>query len=182
MTERDGFGMKYDHIIETMISKEEIQKAVSKLGEQIKNDYIGRQVVVVGVLKGSFVFMADLVRAIDMPITLDFIHAKSYCGTTSVGAVNVKMDTELDVEGKNVLLVEDILDTGRTLSVLKETMMARGAVDVKIAAFMDKPARRVIDISADYSCFTIEDRFVVGYGLDYDEKYRNLDFIGEVIL
>ena len=117
-----------------------------------------------------------------MPITLDFISAKSYVGTTSVGAVNVKMDTELDVSGKNVLLIEDILDTGRTLSVLRETMLARGAKDVKIATFLDKPARRVLEIDADYSCFTIEDRFVVGYGLDYDEYYRNLDFIGEVIL
>ena len=95
---------------------------------------------------------------------------KAYSGTQSVGAANVKMDTELDVEGKNVLLVEDILDTGRTLSVLKETMFARGAKDVKIAAFMDKPARRVVEIKADYSCFDIEDRFVVGYGLDYDRN------------
>lgn len=174
--------MEYEHRVEVMITKEDIADAVKKLGGKITSDYAGKPVVVVGVLKGSFVFMADLVRSIDMPITLDFIHAKSYCGTQSVGAVNVKLDTELDVNGKNVLLVEDILDTGRTLSVLKETMLARGAKDVKIAAFLDKPARRVTQINADYSCFTIEDRFVVGYGLDYDEMYRNLDYIGEVIL
>ncbi len=175
--------MECKHKIEVMITKEEINKAVKALGERLTKDFKDKEpVVIVGVLKGSFIFMSDLVRAIDLPITLDFIHAKSYSGTQSVGAVNVKMDTELDVEGKNVLLVEDILDTGRTLSVLKETMFARGAKDVKIAAFMDKPARRVVEIKADYSCFDIEDRFVVGYGLDYDEMYRNLDYIGEVIL
>ena len=174
--------MEYQHKIEVMLTKEEIEKQVKALGAKITEDYKGKDVLLVGVLKGSFVFFADLVRAIDMPITLDFISAKSYVGTTSVGAVNVKMDTELDVSGKNVLLIEDILDTGRTLSVLRETMLARGAKDVKIATFLDKPARRVLEIDADYSCFTIEDRFVVGYGLDYDEYYRNLDFIGEVIL
>lgn len=174
--------MEYQHKIEVMLTKEEIEKQVKILGSKIANDYKGKDVLLVGVLKGSFVFFADLVRAIDIPITLDFISAKSYVGTTSVGAVNVKMDTELDVSGKNVLLIEDILDTGRTLSVLRETMLARGAKDVRIATFLDKPARRVLEIDADYSCFTIEDRFVVGYGLDYDEYYRNLDFIGEVIL
>ena len=174
--------MEYQHKIEVMLTKEEIATKVKEIGAKITEDYKGKDVLLVGVLKGSFVFFADLVRAIDMPITLDFISAKSYVGTTSVGAVNVKMDTELDVSGKNVLLIEDILDTGRTLSVLRETMLARGAKDVKIATFLDKPARRVLEIDADYSCFTIEDRFVVGYGLDYDEYYRNLDFIGEVIL
>lgn len=174
--------MEYQHKISIMISKEEINEAVKKMGAAIAEDYKDKPVVVVGVLKGSFIFMADLIRNIDLPLNIDFIHAKSYVGTVSVGAVNVKMDTELDFAGKNVLLVEDILDTGRTLSVLKETMLARGAKDVKIAAFLDKPARRVIDIAADYSCFTIEDRFVVGYGLDYNEMYRNLDFVGEVIL
>lgn len=174
--------MEYQHNVKVMLTKEEITEAVKKLGARITEDYKDKQVVFVGVLKGSFIFMSDLVRAVDMPITMDFISAKSYIGTQSVGAVNILMDTELDVNGKNVLLVEDILDTGRTLSVLRETMLARGANDVKIAAFLDKPARRVIEISADYSCFEIEDRFVVGYGLDYDEQYRNLDYIGEVIL
>ncbi|MCC8130615.1 MAG: hypoxanthine phosphoribosyltransferase [Ruminococcus sp.] len=174
--------MEYSDNIEVMITKEEIAEAVKKLGAKISEDYKDKEIELVGVLKGSFVFMADLIRAIDLPITLDFISAKSYVGTQSVGAVKVYMDTELDVAGKSILLVEDILDTGRTLSVLKETMLARGAKDVKIAAFMDKPSRRTIEIGADYCCFTIEDRFVVGYGLDYDEQYRNLDYIGEVIL
>lgn len=174
--------MEYSDNIEVMITKEEIAEAVKKLGAKISEDYKDKEIELVGVLKGSFVFMADLIRAVDLPITLDFISAKSYVGTQSVGAVKVYMDTELDVAGKSILLVEDILDTGRTLSVLKETMLARGAKDVKIAAFMDKPSRRTIEIEADYCCFTIEDRFVVGYGLDYDEQYRNLDYIGEVIL
>ena len=174
--------MEYSDNIEVMITKEEIAEAVKKLGAKISCDYRDKEIELVGVLKGSFVFMSDLIRAIDLPITLDFISAKSYVGTQSVGAVKVYMDTELDVAGKSILLVEDILDTGRTLSVLKETMLARGAKDVKIAAFMDKPSRRTIEIEADYCCFTIEDRFVVGYGLDYNEQYRNLDYIGEVIL
>ncbi|MCD7823044.1 MAG: hypoxanthine phosphoribosyltransferase [Oscillospiraceae bacterium] len=174
--------MEYSNNIEVMITKEEIAEAVKKLGARITEDYRDKEIELIGVLKGSFVFMSDLIRAIDLPITLDFISAKSYVGTQSVGAVKVYMDTELDVAGKSILLVEDILDTGRTLSVLKETMLARGARDVKIAAFMDKPSRRTIEIEADYCCFTIEDRFVVGYGLDYDEQYRNLDYIGEVIL
>ncbi|MCD8107459.1 MAG: hypoxanthine phosphoribosyltransferase [Oscillospiraceae bacterium] len=174
--------MEYSDNIEVMITSDEIAGAVKKLGAKITEDYRDKEIELIGVLKGSFVFMSDLIRAIDLPITLDFISAKSYCGTQSVGAVKVYMDTELDVSGKSILLVEDILDTGRTLSVLKETMLARGAEDVKIAAFMDKPSRRTIDIEADYCCFTIEDRFVVGYGLDYNEQYRNLDYIGEVIL
>ncbi len=175
--------MEYQHKIEVMLSKEEIAEKVKELGKVITADYIGKEVMLVGVMKGSFVFLADLVRAIDMPVTIDFISAKSYgAGTVSSGVVNVRMDTELDFKDKVVLLVEDILDTGRTLSVLKQAIEAKGAAEVKIAAFLDKPSRRVIDIKADYSCFSIEDRFVVGYGLDFDEMYRNLDFIGEVIL
>lgn len=174
--------MEYQHRVEVMITKEQIETAVKDLGAKITEDYKDSQVVLIGVLKGSFVFMSDLARAIDLPVTIDFIKAKSYVGTESVGAVNIRLDAELDVEGKNVLLVEDILDTGKTLSVLKESMLARGASAVKIAAFLDKPGRRVVNISADYCCFTIEDRFVVGYGLDYNEYYRNLDYIGEVIL
>ena len=166
--------MDYQHKIEVMLTKDEIAEKVKALGKQITNDYKGKDVVLVSVLKGSFIFMADLVRAIDLPVHMDFISAKSYSGTVSGGVVNVKMDTELDIKDKHILLVEDILDTGRTLNVLKETLISKGAKDVKIAAFLDKPSRRVIDIHADYYCYTIEDRFVVGYGLDYYENYRNL--------
>ncbi len=168
--------------IRVMISKEEIDRKVRELGEKITADFKGKDLLLIGVLKGSFVFMADLVRAIDLPIMLDFVSAKSYFGTTSSGVVDVKIDTHLDFAGKTIMLVEDILDTGKTLNVLKQMLLTRGAGDVKITAFLDKPARRTVDIKADYSCYTIEDRFVVGYGLDYNEQYRNLDFVGELIL
>lgn len=173
--------MKYDNV-EVMLTKEQIEVKVKELGAKITSDFKDKDLTVIGVLKGSFIFMADLVRAIDLPIEMDFISAKSYAGTTSTGVVNVKMDTHLDISGKTVMLVEDILDTGKTLKALSETLISRGAKEVKIATFLDKPARRTTDIKADYCCYTIEDRFVVGYGLDYNEQYRNLDYVGEVIL
>lgn len=173
--------MTYDNI-RVMMTKEDIAKMVSDMGKRITEDFAGQELTLIGVLKGSFIFLSDLVRAIDMPVEIDFICAKSYQGTTSTGVVNVKMDTILDITGKTVMLVEDILDTGKTLHALRETLLSRGAKDVKIVTFLDKPARRTVDIKADYSCCTIEDRFVVGYGLDYDEKYRNLDYVGEVLL
>ena len=173
--------MTYDNV-KVMLTKEEVAKAVSDLGKKITEDFKGKDLILIGVLKGSFIFMADLVRAIDLPIVMDFVSAKSYFGTTSSGVVNVKFDTHLEFSGKTIMLVEDILDTGKTLSVLKQMLLTRGAADVRIVTFLDKPSRRKIDIKPDYSCYTIEDRFVVGYGLDYDEKYRNLDYVGEVIL
>lgn len=174
--------MKYEHSVEVMITKDEIAKKVKELGTKITEDFKDRDVLLIGVLKGSFIFMADLVRAIDLPIKMDFISAKSYFGTTSSGVVDIKLDTHLEFAGKTIMLVEDILDTGKTLSVLKQMLLTRGAADVKIVTFLDKPARRTVDIKSDYCCYTIEDRFVVGYGLDYNEQYRNLDFVGEVIL
>ncbi len=174
--------MKYEHSVEVMITKDEIAKKVKELGAKITEDFKDRDVLLIGVLKGSFIFMADLVRAIDLPIKMDFISAKSYFGTTSSGVVDIKLDTHLEFAGKTIMLVEDILDTGKTLSVLKQMLLTRGAADVKIVTFLDKPARRTVDIKSDYCCYTIEDRFVVGYGLDYNEQYRNLDFVGEVIL
>ena len=174
--------MTYENNVEVMITKEQVAEKVNELGAKITADFDGKDLLLIGVLKGSFIFMADLVRAIDLPIKMDFISAKSYFGTTSSGVVDVKMDTHLEFAGKTILLVEDILDTGKTLSVLKQMLMTRGASDVKIVTFLDKPARRTVDIKPDYCCYTIEDRFVVGYGLDYDEQYRNLDYVGEVIL
>lgn len=174
--------MTYEHGIKVMLTKEEISEKVKEVGAKITADYKGSDLLLIGVLKGSFVFMADLVRAIDLPVQIDFISAKSYFGTTSSGVVDVKLDTHLEFAGKTIMLVEDILDTGKTLSVLKQMLLTRGAADVKIVTFLDKPARRTIDINSDYSCYTIEDRFVVGYGLDYNEQYRNLDYVGEVIL
>lgn len=173
--------MNYNNV-RVMITKDEVEALVKNLGKKITADFAGKKLTLIGVLKGSFIFLADLVRAIDLPVEIDFICAKSYQGTTSTGVVNVKMDTIIDIEGRSVMLVEDILDTGKTLYALRETLLSRGAKEVKIVTFLDKPARRTVDITADYSCKTIEDRFVVGYGLDFDEKYRNLDYVGEVIL
>ena len=174
--------MTYEQNVRVIYTKEQIAEKVKELGAKITNDYRGKDILLIGVLKGSFVFMSDLVRAIDLPIQMDFISAKSYFGTTSSGVVDVKMDTHLEFAGKTIMLVEDILDTGKTLSVLKQMLLSRGAEDVKIATFLDKPARRTVDIKSDYCCYTIEDRFVVGYGLDYNEQYRNLDYLGEIIL
>ena len=173
--------MTYDNI-RVLLTKQEIAQKVGELGEKITADFKDTDVLLIGVLKGSFIFMADLVRSIDLPIEMDFISAKSYFGTKSTGVVDVKLDTHIEFAGKTIMLVEDILDTGKTLSVLKQMLLTRGAADVKIVTFLDKPSRRTIDIKPDYCCYTIEDRFVVGYGLDYNEQYRNLDYLGEVIL
>lgn len=174
--------MTWEKNVRVILTREQISEMVKELGAKIANDYKDRDLLLIGVLKGSFIFMSDLVRAIDLPVKMDFISAKSYFGTTSSGIVDVKMDVSLDFAGKTVLLVEDILDTGKTLSVLKQTLLSRGAAEVKIVTFLDKPLRRTIDIKPDYCCYTVEDRFVVGYGLDYNEEYRNLDYLGEIVL
>ena len=174
--------MTWEKNVRVILTREQISEMVKELGAKIANDYKDRDLLLIGVLKGSFIFMSDLVRAIDLPVKMDFISAKSYFGTTSSGIVDVKMDVSLDFAGKTVLLVEDILDTGKTLSVLKQTLLSRGAAEVKIVTFLDKPSRRTIDIKPDYCCYTVEDRFVVGYGLDYNEEYRNLDYLGEIVL
>lgn len=167
--------------IRVLIPAEELAKQVRRLGKKISADYEGKEIIVIGVLKGAFIFMSDLVRAITIPCQLDFIHAKSYIGTVSSGVVNIIQDIEIDIEGRDVIIVEDILDTGRTLFAIKETMLAKKANSVKVCTFLDKPARRAVDISADYSCYQIPDNFVVGYGLDFDEKYRNIPYVGQLI-
>lgn len=167
--------------IKPIISKEEIEKKVAEIGRQISADYAGKTLMVIGVLKGAFIFMSDIVRAIDLPCRLDFMQAQSYNGVTSTGIVNIIRDIELDVEGMDIIVVEDILDTGRTLFAICETLKAKKANSVKVCVFLDKPARRVVEMNADYRCFEIPDKFVVGYGLDYDEDYRNLPYVGQVI-
>ena len=167
--------------IKPIISKEEIEKKVAEIGRQISADYAGKTLMVIGVLKGAFIFMADIVRAIDLPCRLDFMQAQSYNGVTSTGIVNIIRDIELDVEGMDIIVVEDILDTGRTLFAICETLKAKKANSVKVCVFLDKPSRRVVEMNADYRCFEIPDKFVVGYGLDYDEDYRNLPYVGQVI-
>lgn len=166
--------------VNTLISTEEIEKRVSELGASITEHYRGKDLCVIGVLNGAYVFMADLVRKIDLPITIDFIRAKSYVGKDTTGDPNFLLDTTTDFEGKDVLIVEDILDTGITLSYITRSFLKRNANSVAIAVLLDKPARRRADIKADYRGFEIEDRFVVGYGLDYNEKYRNLPFVAEL--
>lgn len=161
-----------------LISEEEIQNAVAKMGEQISRDFEGKEPIFVGVLKGCFIFMADLMRYVTINCSMDFMAVSSYSGTTSTGAVKINKDLSEDIEGRHLILVEDILDSGVTLNYLKNYLMVRRPASVTVATLMDKPARRRADIFADYSCFEIPDAFVVGYGLDYNEKYRNLPYIG----
>lgn len=161
-----------------LLSQEEIQSAVAKIGTQISRDFAGKEPIFVGVLKGCFIFMADLMRYVTINCSMDFMAVSSYSGTTSTGAVKINKDLSEDIEGRHLILVEDILDSGVTLNYLKNYLMVRRPASITIATLMDKPARRKADIYADYSCFEIPDAFVVGYGLDYNEKYRNLPYIG----
>ena len=166
---------------ELLLSEEQIQKRVAELGRQITEDYKGKEIVLVGVLKGAIVFFTDLARAIDdsVDVSFDFISCSSYgSGTTSTGVVRILKDLDRSVEGKHVLVVEDIVDTGTTLHYLLENLHARGAKSVRLAALLNKPERRKMDVEVDYVGFIIPDYFVIGYGLDYAEKYRHLPYIG----
>ena len=161
-----------------LISEEEIQKKVAEMGKKISEDFRDKDPLFVGVLKGCFIFMADLMRYVDIRCSMDFMAVSSYSGTSSTGAVKINKDLSEDIEGRHVIIVEDILDSGVTLSYLKQYLMVRKPASISIATLMDKPARRKADVYADYSCFEIPDAFVVGYGLDYNERYRNLPYIG----
>lgn len=161
-----------------LISSEEIRRHVAEIGEKISRDFADKDPIFVGVLKGCFIFMADLMRYVTINCSMDFMAVSSYTGTTSTGAVKINKDLNQDIEGRHLILVEDILDSGVTLNYLKNYLMVRRPASITIATLMDKPARRKADIYADYSCFEIPDAFVVGYGLDYNERYRNLPYIG----
>ena len=137
--------------------------------------------MVIGLLKGSIVFMTDLIKEIDLPLVIDFMSVSSYSGTTSTGVIKILKDTDIDVKGKDVLIVEDIIDTGLTLSHVKKLLIDRGTKSLKICTLLDKPARRTVDMKGDYVGFEIPDEFVVGYGLDYDQRHRNLPYIGIVV-
>ncbi len=166
-------------ILEVLLSEEEIRDKVRELGEQITRDYAGKTPFFLGVLKGCYVFMADLVRCVDLHSSMDFMAVSSYGGGTSTtGAVRITKDLSRDIEGKDVIIVEDILDSGVTLSYLKSYLKNRKPASIRIVTLLDKPARRRADIRADYCGFTVPDEFVVGYGLDYAEDYRNLPYIG----
>ena len=163
-----------DDIAKVLITEEEIKQKVAELGAKITQDYQGKDLMMVSVLKGSVIFMADLMRAVDVPCTIDFMCVSSYgSGTTSSGVVKIIKDLDIDLHNKDLLIVEDILDSGIT-----KMLSDRGTASIRIATLLDKPERRVAPLTPDYSCFTVPDEFVVGYGLDYDERYRNLPYIG----
>lgn len=160
-------------------TEEEIQEKVSALGAQISRDFEGKNPLFVGVLKGCFVFMSDLMRHVTIPCTMDFMAVSSYKGgTTTTGAVEIQKDLSQNIEGRHIIMVEDILDSGMTLSYLQNYLANRNPASITIATLMDKPSRRKAPVYARYSCFEVPDAFVVGYGLDYDERYRNLPYIG----
>ena len=161
-----------------LISAEEIEEKVAAVGAQISKDFEGKDPIFVGVLKGCFIFMADLMRHVDIHCSVDFMAVSSYSGTSSTGAVRINKDLNQDIAGKDLILVEDILDSGVTLNYLKNYLEVRKPASIHIVTLMDKPSRRKADIYADYSCFEVPDAFVVGYGLDYNEKYRNIPYIG----
>ena len=162
-----------------LISHDEIVAAARELGQKLTEDYQGKNPILVGILKGSVPFMAELIKHIDMHIELDFMLVSSYHGgTSSSGVINIIKDMDQDIKGRDILFVEDIIDTGKTLKSLKELFEGRQPASVKIATLLDKPEGRLVEIESDYTCFTIPNEFVVGYGLDYDENYRNLPYIG----
>ncbi|WP_173278751.1 hypoxanthine phosphoribosyltransferase [Streptococcus sp. 53] len=171
--------MLENDIKKILVSHDEITEAAKKLGAQLTKDYAGKNPILVGILKGSIPFMAELVKHIDTHIEMDFMMVSSYHGgTASSGVINIKQDVSQDIKGRHVLFVEDIIDTGQTLKNLRDMFIAREASSVKIATLLDKPEGRVVEIEADYTCFTIPNEFVVGYGLDYKENYRNLPYVG----
>ena len=167
-----------DTQVEVMLSEEQLRRRVAEMGAEITRDYEGMPLKLVGVLKGSFMFMADLSRAIDLPIKVDFIGTSSYQGTKTSGVVRITSDLSRPIDGEHVLLVEDIVDTGLTMKYLLDNLATRHPASVKVCALLHKPARSRVEVKLDYVGFTIEDKFVVGYGLDYAERYRDLPFIG----
>lgn len=168
-----------DYIERVLISKEDLANRVAELGAEITRDYEGKKILVLGILKGAVLFMADLIREIKLPLAYDFMALSSYgASTQSSGVVRILKDLEKSVDDVHILIVEDIVDTGLTLKYLKENLRARNPQSVKVVTLLDKANRRKVDVTPDYNGFSIPDEFVVGYGLDYNEKYRNLPYIG----
>lgn len=164
---------------EILIEEKELSEKVAEMGRRISEDYKGKNLLMVSVLKGSVVFMADLMRAINIPVRLDFMSVSSYgSGVKTSGVVKIIKDLDIPIEGFDLLIVEDILDSGMTLGYLMDILKKRNPESIRIATLLDKPERRKVDIKTDYTGFVIPDEFVVGYGLDYNEKYRNLPFVG----
>ena len=171
--------MDHQDIKQVLIPQEELARKVAELGAQISRDYTGKKLMVISVLKGSVVFLGDLIREITVPLVMDFMAVSSYgAGVKTSGVVRINKDLDLSIEGFDVLIVEDILDSGMTLSYLTEMLRDRGPRSIRIATLLDKPDRRKTDMKPDYVGFVIPDEFVVGYGLDYAEHYRNLPYVG----
>lgn len=168
--------------IKVLLSEEEVDARIRQIAAKISKDYAGKEIHMICVLKGGVFFTCELAKRLNMPVTMDFMSVSSYgAGTVSSGVVRIIKDLDEPLEGKNVLIVEDIIDSGRTLAYLIEVLKQRGPKDIRLCTLLDKPERRVKkQVTVDYTCFTIPDEFVVGYGLDYDQKYRNLPYIGVV--
>ena len=162
---------------EVLITHDEIMEMLDRVAAEINRDYAGRPLVVVGILTGAFIFCSDLVRRLEMPVIVDFMQVSSYVGEVSTGVLKIKKDMTYDIADKDVLIVEDIVDTGRTLALLKEQLLKRGPASLKICTAFDKPDRRVTELKPDYNGITVPDKFIVGYGLDLDGEYRNFDDI-----
>ena len=162
-----------------LLSETQIAERVKEVAKKIDEEYQGKEVIAVCILKGSVIFFADLIRAMKTPVNIEFMKVSSYgFGTSSSGRLSVSLDILSNIEGKDVLIVEDIIDSGNTMYALKDMLKTRNPASIRIVTLLDKPARRVMDINADYTCFEIEDEFVIGYGLDYAEKYRDLPYVG----
>lgn len=167
--------------VKVLLTEEEVDKRIQEIGDQISKDYAGRQIHLICVLKGGSFFMCELAKRITVPVSLDFMSVSSYGkDTKSSGVVKIVKDLDESIKDKDVLVVEDIVDSGRTLSYLMEMLRDRGPKSLRLCTLLDKPDRRVIDVDVDYTGFAIPDKFVVGYGLDYDQRYRNLPYIGIV--
>ena len=166
--------------IKELISKEKIEKRIEELAEQISKDYEGKNIEFIVVLKGAAIFAVELAMKLKPNVRFDFIEISSYSGTESTGVLKVNKDLKADIEGKDVLIVEDIIDTGRTLSYLKEYLLSKNPNSLKICTLVSKPSRRIVDVPIDYNGFEIEDKFIVGHGFDIDEDYRNMLYIGYI--
>lgn len=166
--------------LKVMYTEEEIQSRIKEVAEKIDKDYEGKELIVISVLKGAIFFTVDLVKRMKTPVTLEMMQVSSYQGTQSTGNIIIKKGLDEDISGKDVLIVEDIIDTGYTLQYLKEYLQTQNPNSLKIAVLADKKERREIDVDIDYTCFDIENKFVVGYGFDIDQKYRNIPYIGYI--
>ena len=167
-----------DNVEKVLISEEEIVSRCKELGAQISKDYEGKDPIIIGLLKGSVPFMAELIKNITIDCEMEFMAVSSYSGVESMGDVKIVKDLDRSIKGENVLIVEDIVDPGKTLEKVKELLYSKGAKTVKVVSLLDKPSRRIVDIEAEYVGFSIPDAFVIGFGLDFNQKYRNLPFVG----